>query len=184
MTLTKSFLVKAASVAIFSVALIALFPVRAEACSCVCRGSIKSLIKWDLGLSEAVFIGRVVEITLERGDVTPAPGHSFPTVNYKARFAVEEPFKGVTDKFIWTDTGDGNCSPGKLTVGERYLIYASRSERGTNLWVGGCCNRSRQMVHPTYSKADRKKLVREIDLLRRLRTKKSEIALSETKVPN
>ncbi len=92
-------------------------PMELEACSCVCNDSFKTWVSSSFKGSTAVFIGRVLEVKLERRVVTMAPGHTFPALNYKARFGVEEPFKGVTENSIWADTGDGDCSPGELHVG-------------------------------------------------------------------
>ncbi len=146
-------------------------PMELEACSCVCNDSFKTWVSSSFKGSTAVFIGRVLEVKLERRVVTMAPGHTFPALNYKARFGVEEPFKGVTENSIWADTGDGDCSPGELHVGKQYLIYAYRPTPDGNLFVGSCCNRSHEMSNQWYSKAEKKEHIKEIKLLRRLKTR-------------
>jgi hypothetical protein len=157
------------SCALFIFMAILVIPPKLNACSCICRGSLKALVTDSFKRSTSVFIGRVLEVKLERRVITMAPGHTFPAVNYKARFAVEEPFKGVTDDSIWADTGDGDCSPGELHVGEQYLIYAYRPASDKNLFVGSCCNRSREMSNERYSKAEKKEHIKEIRLLRSLK---------------
>ena len=169
MIATSSNILKTCLLALIGLA----FPLKAGGCSCVCRSSLKPWVTQSFQSSAAVFVGVVEEVVLERSEVTLAPGHSFPRLNYTARLAVEEPFEGANEHSIWVDTGDGNCSPGKLHVGERYLIYAARSDAGAKLWVGSCCNRSRLMSSPNYSRSGRRELNREISLLRKLRSKDS-----------
>jgi hypothetical protein len=152
-------------------------PIELEGCSCVCRDSFKNWVSASFKGSTAVFIGRVLEVKLERTEVSLFPGgRKFPRINYKERFAVEEPFKGVTDSSIWADTGDGDCSPGELKVGQRYLIYAFRPTSNGNLFVGSCCNRSREMTNPLYSKSENKERIKEIELLRRLKARDERIS--------
>jgi hypothetical protein len=146
-------------------------PMEVQACSCVCRVNFKSWVSTSFKGSTAIFIGRVLEVKFERRVITMAPGHTFPALNYKARFAVEEPFKGVTENSLWADTGDGNCSPSELHVGKQYLIYAYRPTPDGNLFVGSCCNRSREMTNPLYSKSENKERLKEIELLRRLKAR-------------
>src|SRR6202040_585547 len=127
---------------------------RLNACSCICRGSLKALVSDSFKGSTSVFIGRVLEVKLERRVITMAPGHTFPAFNYQARFAVEERFKGITDDSIWADTGDGDCSPGELHVGEQYLIHPYLHALDQNLFVGSCCKRSRHKSNERNTKAE------------------------------
>src|ERR1700724_375899 len=104
--------------ALFIFMAILVIPPRLNACSCICRGSLKALVSDSFKGSTSGFIGRVREVKLERRVITMAPGHTLPAFNYQARFAVEERFKGITDDSIWAVPRDGG-SPGELHVGDQ-----------------------------------------------------------------
>jgi hypothetical protein len=72
------------------------------ACSCVCREprSFKAAVAQRFNSYPTIFIGTVIEATAERKTVTLAPGHVFPAITYRARFTVEEVFKGATTPIL------------------------------------------------------------------------------------
>ncbi|HEX7957186.1 MAG TPA: hypothetical protein VF508_09600 [Pyrinomonadaceae bacterium] len=92
----------------------------ARACSCG-EQSVRQKFRY----SDAVFLGRVVELT------PFGPTEDFPLAVSLVRFEVERRWKGAKAREL-TGVADfdqpGFCGDLKLAVGGRYLIYAPREK--------------------------------------------------------
>lgn len=109
--------------------------------------------------AEAVFSGQVLSIVEDKSYVPPKLTHSkLPdkilalfqkridaTRRFVVTFKVAEGFKGAHGKelSLLTYQGDSPCFGITFAVGERYLIYARRSEEG--LTDGGLCSRTKEL---------------------------------------
>src|SRR5215207_6360931 len=88
----------------------------ADACECVrmppCQGY------WN---ADAVFTGIVTSVAASENET---PGRSQTTI------LVERAFRGVTGQAVLTQRAVDSCSY-RFTVGERYVVYATRNADGT-----------------------------------------------------
>ena len=86
----------------------------------------------QLRVSEAVFSGKVTSVgEATSGDTSPSPETGLP-VGGPITFKVEESWKGDTEKqVVVLGYGEGGSGCGvDAREGERYLVYAQRSEEG------------------------------------------------------
>lgn len=90
----------------------ALWPARADACSCARAGSPCE----GVGQADSVFVGRVVSV-----ESSGLGG----TVD----LAVVEPFRGGLNWQVRIDNGPGNCAY-SFTAGESYLVYTHKTPDG------------------------------------------------------
>lgn len=107
---------------------------RSEACSCIAPGP-PCASYWQ---TDAVFSGKVTAISeLSRVKDTQAPWPSMRRVT----IAIESAFRGVEGKSVelLTGMGGGDCGY-NFVPGERYLVYAHRSQRGL---IATICSRTR-----------------------------------------
>jgi len=109
----------------------------AVACSCAMSSGGACESYWS---TPAVFSGRVVQIDdVKRG------GDQLYYLSKKVRFAVIDPFRGVTGETIEVNTGSGGGDCGyKFEANESYLVYAWRSEDG--VLSTGICSRTRPLT--------------------------------------
>jgi hypothetical protein len=143
------------------------------ACSCVCREprSFKAAVAQRFNSYPTIFIGTVIEATAERKTVTLAPGHVFPAITYRARFTVEEVFKGATTPILISNNGaSGTCGYGEMETGKSYLVYASQPEPDSTVYIGSCCNRTRPLLmdDPRITNHEKRAFTKEVELLRKL----------------
>lgn len=108
----------------------------AFACTCSLPDPGKSLRKQvaeERNESRAVFVGEVVEVTSDPN-----------LLEVEVKFKVERSWKGfrASEITITTGRGGGDCGY-RFEIGERYLVYASGSEKqlGTNI-----CQRTALLV--------------------------------------
>ncbi len=110
-------------------------PSASYACSCVPVPPVQE----ELQRSDAVFAGKVVEITEQKqpdGYITKA-----------VRFEVTDTWKGVSQSqvIITTGMGGGDCGYEFIT-GKDYLVYASKSNMyGEETLVTVICDRTREL---------------------------------------
>lgn len=104
----------------------------AHACSCVSDHTETNALARALG-ADLVFVGEAVS-------ARTGPFLSGPVFE----FSVSEVFAGDKDTdTIWVGTPGGSCNTG-FTIGETYLVYASRS--GDRFWTGPC-HWNRSVLH-------------------------------------
>lgn len=155
------------------------------ACSCVCREgkSFKAAVTNRFNRYPTIFVGKVIEDTPEQKTVTIAPGHTLPVINHRVHFTVEDAFKGTTTPTIVSNNGDGTCSYGEMEVGKRYLVYASRAEPDSPVFIGYCCNPTRPLLADDHdvriTKNERRMQIKEVELLRKLATKNRQSGAKE-----
>jgi len=141
----------------------------AQACSLTSKCETESAcVEAALKDSSAVFVGRAVEVVLQHNEVK-VNSRTYPVINYHVRFAVNEPFKGMTSPYVVSDngSGDGDCSYGKMEVGQDYLIYANSVSKGSTYITLGF--RTRPLEGPGLPASD----LDELALLRRLASQPS-----------
>jgi len=98
-------------------------------CSCANRGAACEYLR-----AEVAFVGQVIEIVPAQITVLK----DMPWSGYSMRFKVEISLAGQTAPEITIETGQGGGDCGTpLPVGQRALIFASKSRGGT-LWTGLC----------------------------------------------
>ena len=110
----------------------------AEACSCIMPGP-PCASYWQV---DAVFSGKVTAIS----SVVSAPAEDsqspWPRMR-RVTLAIESAFRGVEGRSVELLTGQGGGDCGyNFVSGERYLVYAHRSDRGL---VATICSRTRLM---------------------------------------
>lgn len=99
------------------------------ACSCPTIGGIDQELKWKLKELQAVFSGKVIEITKvpQSRDIS-------------VKIEVKEIWKGRISLEVNITTPDHPGACGVLfEIGKSYLVFASRSDEG-NLTTGLCLN--------------------------------------------
>jgi len=108
---------------------------------CVCCECIGRARPCEYLISDAVFVGRVVETS----PVKHAVEKNSYSAGYSMRFAVDESLRGElgTEVMIETGSGGGDCGT-PLRPGGRFLIFAYKEKDGT-LWTG-MCSGSRQLT--------------------------------------
>ena len=122
-----------------ALALAALFVVvacadRASACSC-----IMGTVSGSYESADAVFLGRVVEVTEEDRGTQQIGSMEVPLTILWAKVEVEERFKGVDDRVVLVSPGDKNSSCTiDLQVGRTYLVFANRLPGDSRLATGAC----------------------------------------------
>jgi hypothetical protein len=105
--------------------------------------------------SDVVFVGTVVERLLVKRPMPPehlSPnlrGEEAWTYGYTMRFSVEEQLLGEAgaELIIETGWGGGDCGM-PLSPGDRFLIFASRDEKG-DLWTSICSSNARLSGGPS-----------------------------------
>ncbi len=107
---------------------------RASACDCS-----PGLASDAFDQSDIVFVGRVAEISRETLESTRAGDREFPNIRLWAKLIVEERFKGVDGDAVVVSPGEegSTCSAG-FRVGERYLVFATRSPEDGR-WMTSRC---------------------------------------------
>ena len=164
------------------------WPTPAQACSCtnLCKPE-SACIKESFKYAAAVFVGTPVEVVVQHLEFKLGDG-TIPTINYHERFAVREPFKGITTSYVFSDngSGSGDCSYGKMDEGREYLIYADLVSEGSSIHIHGCSRtrpldggmRSNPSPDSGWSDEMRKSMVagqkaaqKELILLRKLRSR-------------
>jgi len=116
----------------------------------------------EFNSAKMVFIGRMVRGT-EKLSVKDPKGKARSIEAGKVRFTVEEFFKGTGPDEVTIEIAsmDGtSCGPYGLKRGERYIVYAYRSEEKEEILYSGVCTRTTP-VGSKYAKED-------LDFLRNL----------------
>lgn len=116
------------------VIVIAACSVKSFACFCGGGGPICNSY-WT---TDAVFVGRVLDIQAKIVEIITVPGKSMQVPEaYLVTFAISEVFRGVTGKqvIVQTGTGGGDCGY-KFQKGKNYVVFA----RGTPLSTSICSN--------------------------------------------
>ena len=109
----------------------------AYACSCIDSGPPCQAY----GAVSAVFSGRVMEITSFSSTDGPLKDYSQRLV----RFAVLQPYRGVSGNSAETVTGNGGGDCGyPFKVGESYLVYAYQNSQDNRLYAS-ICSRTRPL---------------------------------------
>ncbi|HEX8637455.1 MAG TPA: hypothetical protein VF692_05285 [Pyrinomonadaceae bacterium] len=125
------------SICAFLFAFLFVSPFFVEACSCMSAGPPCESF-WN---TDVVFSGRVTEIgaaperpVFKSGDKYLA---AFPM--RAVRFAVDESFRGTTEKSVEIQTGMGGGDCGfRFEIGQSYLVYAYRNKETGTLGTGIC----------------------------------------------
>jgi hypothetical protein len=108
-----------------------------SACTCMPSG-LPCQAYWT---TSTIFTGEVIEITATPSDNERLPGYSQKLV----RFAVSEPFRGVSGTLIDAITGNGGGDCGyPFRVGNSYLVYAYRDPKDNKLYAN-ICSRTRPL---------------------------------------
>jgi hypothetical protein len=131
MTTTPTTRERASDALLLVLALLLLHPDRADACSCAEAGPPCQAF-WKV---DAVFTGVVTEIAeAPRSSAMDDIGG-----NRLVTFLVEERFRGVDAGWIQVRTGSrgGDCGF-RFAVGERYIVYASRTRDREHLTTSTC----------------------------------------------
>ncbi|MGI8566613.1 MAG: carboxypeptidase-like regulatory domain-containing protein [Pyrinomonadaceae bacterium] len=118
----------------------------ASSCSCV-RAITNFVVPYkrltQSNKDSAVFVGKA--LSYERIYIRLDEGGETPRRIY--RFAVEETFGNLKTKQVEIETGDGCCDCGYLfDVGERYFVFAHRSET-TNRLTSSVCDGTVPITH-------------------------------------
>jgi len=131
------------AVSTLAIALSAVRPTPAQACSCsnACK-SESDCIKESFKYAAAVFVGTPIEVVVQPVEFKFG-NRTIQSVNYHIRFAVKESFKGMAASYAVSDNGSGggDCSYGKMDEGRDYLIYAE-SISGTSVVEIHACSRT------------------------------------------
>ena len=139
-------------------------PIPTQACSVGSKCETESAcVEAALKDASAVFIGKAVEVVVQHNEIK-VNSRTYPVINYRVRFVVKESFKGMTSSYVVSDNGSGggDCSSGKMEVGQDYLIYANSVSEGSARITLGI--RTRPLERPGLPASD----VDELALLRRL----------------
>jgi len=118
------------------VALLALAALADRALACDCSGvSLGDAYR----TCDAVFAGRVAEITEETLKPERLGDREFRRTRLWAKFEVDEAFKGVDGAAAVVSPGEkGSTCSANLTVGERYIVFAHRSKEDLRLYTSLC----------------------------------------------
>ena len=120
---------RALVISLLASAAIAAFAPEAAACTCAEPGPACA----EYWKASAVFVGRVESIAGQRSGKVPA------LAMQRVRFAVSEPFTGVTGKTVEVTTARGGQSCGyPFRQDAEYLVYARRDEGTGDLIVTLC----------------------------------------------
>jgi hypothetical protein len=104
------------------------FPVSAD--PTVTRKALSKQTELQFRVAAAVFLGRVEAIIPSKYRL--ADGSETDLPQYSVRFSVKTSFKGALQHVVVTEngTGAGDCSWGKMKVGEEYVVYGYRAPSG------------------------------------------------------